>query len=221
MIDIEVLHRVSETLVARKEADPDSSYVSSLFHKGTDAICKKVAEEAAETIMAAKDKDLLHVVWEVTDLWFHYHDPARITSACPWTTCSPSSAAARACRASTRRSRGLPAKGIRAHAAIACSAASCGVRFPPTSSTKTSGCWRSTTSIPQRTGPCAGGSQEARRPRWPRPPRLNTEVALGRLMLAIANRIAVDQGSTDGFRSIINTGRVGLQEVYACAYAHS
>ncbi|KAB2969532.1 MAG: phosphoribosyl-ATP diphosphatase [Zoogloea sp.] len=71
MIDIEVLHRVSETLAARKEADPDSSYVSSLFHKGTDAICKKVAEEAAETIMAAKDKDLLHVVWEVTDVWFH------------------------------------------------------------------------------------------------------------------------------------------------------
>lgn len=71
MIDIEVLHRVSETLAARKEADPDASYVSSLFHKGTDAICKKVAEEAAETIMAAKDKDLLHVVWEVTDVWFH------------------------------------------------------------------------------------------------------------------------------------------------------
>ena len=36
-----------------------------------DAICKKVVEEAAETIMAAKDKDRLHLVWEVTDLWFH------------------------------------------------------------------------------------------------------------------------------------------------------
>jgi phosphoribosyl-ATP pyrophosphohydrolase len=71
MIDIEVLHRVAATLTERKQADPDSSYVSSLYAKGTDAICKKVAEEAAETIMAAKDKDLLHVVWEVTDLWFH------------------------------------------------------------------------------------------------------------------------------------------------------
>ncbi len=70
MIDIEVLHRVAETLAARKKADPDSSYVSSLYQKGTDAICKKVAEEAAETIMAAKDKDMLHL-WEVTDLWFH------------------------------------------------------------------------------------------------------------------------------------------------------
>ena len=35
---------------------------------------------------------------------------------------------------------------------------------------------------------------------------------LGR-MLAVANQIAVDQGSTDGFLSIINTGRVGGQEV--------
>ncbi|MBS0346914.1 MAG: histidine triad nucleotide-binding protein [Proteobacteria bacterium] len=32
-------------------------------------------------------------------------------------------------------------------------------------------------------------------------------------MLVLANQIAVDQGSTDGFRSIINTGRVGGQEV--------
>lgn len=39
----------------------------------------------------------------------------------------------------------------------------------------------------------------------------DTEV-LGR-MLVLANRIAVNQGSTDGFRSIINTGRVGGQEV--------
>ena len=45
MIDIEVLHR-GPNPAERKEASPDSSYVSSLFHKGTDAICKKVAEEA-------------------------------------------------------------------------------------------------------------------------------------------------------------------------------
>ena len=71
MIDLEVLRRVSETLAVRKEADPDSSYVSSLYTKGTDAICKKVAEESAELIMAAKDGDLRHVVGEATDLWFH------------------------------------------------------------------------------------------------------------------------------------------------------
>lgn len=71
MIDLEVIHRLQETLVARKGAAPDSSYVASLYAKGTDAICKKVAEEAAETIMAAKDGDRLHLVREVCDLWFH------------------------------------------------------------------------------------------------------------------------------------------------------
>ena len=71
MIDLEVIHRIQETIEARKGAAPDSSYVSSLYAKGTDAICKKVIEEAAETIMAAKDGDRLHLVRETCDLWFH------------------------------------------------------------------------------------------------------------------------------------------------------
>ena len=71
MINLEVLHRLQATLAERKNAAPDSSYVASLYAKGTDSICKKVAEEAAETIMAAKDGDHLHLVREVTDLWFH------------------------------------------------------------------------------------------------------------------------------------------------------
>ena len=71
MIDAEILHRLQKTLVERKDAAPDSSYVASLYAKGADAICKKVAEEAAETIMAAKDGDRLHLVREVADLWFH------------------------------------------------------------------------------------------------------------------------------------------------------
>ena len=71
MIDCQVLYRLAETLNKRRGAAPDSSYVASLYHKGTDAICKKVAEEAAETIMAAKDENLLHIVRETADLWFH------------------------------------------------------------------------------------------------------------------------------------------------------
>jgi histidine triad (HIT) family protein len=39
------------------------------------------------------------------------------------------------------------------------------------------------------------------------------EPLMGRLMVAAA-RIAREQGCVDGFRSIVNTGRVGLQEVY-------
>jgi phosphoribosyl-ATP pyrophosphohydrolase len=71
MIDLEVIHRVQATLIERKGAAPESSYVASLYAKGTDAICKKVVEEAAETIMAAKDGDRLHLVRETCDLWFH------------------------------------------------------------------------------------------------------------------------------------------------------
>ncbi len=39
------------------------------------------------------------------------------------------------------------------------------------------------------------------------------EAAMGRLMVA-AGKIAREQGCADGFRTIVNTGRVGLQEVY-------
>ena len=71
MNEMEVLQRLSATLEARKSAPAGSSYVASLYAKGTDSICKKVAEEAAETIMAAKDGDKPHLVYEVADLWFH------------------------------------------------------------------------------------------------------------------------------------------------------
>lgn len=71
MIHHEVLYRLADTLSERRGAAPDSSYVASLYHKGTEAICKKIAEEAAETIMAAKDGERLHIVREIADLWFH------------------------------------------------------------------------------------------------------------------------------------------------------
>lgn len=71
MIDAEVLQRLGRTLAERKQASADSSYVASLYAKGTDTICKKVAEEAAEVIMAAKDGNQRQIVYEVTDLWFH------------------------------------------------------------------------------------------------------------------------------------------------------
>ncbi len=71
MSDSTILQRLSETIAARKHADPASSYVAGLFSKGHEAILKKVAEESAETLMAAKDSDKLHLVRETADLWFH------------------------------------------------------------------------------------------------------------------------------------------------------
>jgi len=71
MIDPSILRRLGEALEARKEADPKSSYVAQLFAKGHDAILKKIGEEAAETLLAAKDGDKLRIVRETADLWFH------------------------------------------------------------------------------------------------------------------------------------------------------
>jgi len=67
----DILERLSRILEERKRADTDSSYVASLYAKGLDAILKKIGEEAAETLLAAKDGVPNQVVHEVADLWFH------------------------------------------------------------------------------------------------------------------------------------------------------
>ena len=67
----DVLHRLSETLAARRHADPESSYTAQLFAKGPDSILKKIGEECAELIMAGKEGNKLHVVWESTDVLYH------------------------------------------------------------------------------------------------------------------------------------------------------
>jgi phosphoribosyl-ATP pyrophosphohydrolase len=71
MIETTILRRLSETIAARKQADPATSYVASLFGMGQAAILKKVAEESAETLLASKDGDKLQIVRETADLWFH------------------------------------------------------------------------------------------------------------------------------------------------------
>ena len=70
----DALARLAAVIESRKPAnggDPDQSYVARLFAKGTDAILKKVGEEATETVMAAKDGVPEKIVYEVADLWFH------------------------------------------------------------------------------------------------------------------------------------------------------
>jgi len=71
MSDQDVLTRLAAVLEQRKQAAADSSYVASLYHKGLDAILKKVGEEATETILAAKSGDAQQLVYETADLWFH------------------------------------------------------------------------------------------------------------------------------------------------------
>jgi phosphoribosyl-ATP pyrophosphohydrolase len=67
----EILQRLTETIESRKQAASETSYVSKLFSKGEDAILKKIGEEATEVILASKEGDRTHLVYETADLWFH------------------------------------------------------------------------------------------------------------------------------------------------------
>jgi phosphoribosyl-ATP pyrophosphohydrolase len=72
----DVLKQLTVLLEQRKNnADPESSYVASLHHKGLNKILEKVGEEANEAIIAAKDAEHSgnnkEVVYELADLWFH------------------------------------------------------------------------------------------------------------------------------------------------------
>lgn len=70
----DILRQLEKVLQERRSADPDSSYVASLYAKGANRILEKVGEESTEVILAAKDhrpdapEELVH---ETADLWFH------------------------------------------------------------------------------------------------------------------------------------------------------
>lgn len=68
---VAVLSDVADVIDSRKGGDPKTSYVAKLFSKAPDGPLKKVGEEAAEVIMAAKDGDRDHLIYETADLWFH------------------------------------------------------------------------------------------------------------------------------------------------------
>ncbi len=67
----DILLELAQVLEGRKRADPESSYVASLYAKGLDTILKKIGEEATETVIAAKGGDREQLVYETADLWFH------------------------------------------------------------------------------------------------------------------------------------------------------
>jgi len=67
----DILGQLMQVLESRKQADKDTSYVAGLYHKGLDSILKKIGEESAETIIAAKGSDNGQIIHEMADLWFH------------------------------------------------------------------------------------------------------------------------------------------------------
>ena len=75
-----ILERLYQTILARKAAPQPDSYVSKLLQGNVDRILKKVAEEAGEVIIAAKNQKRDEIIYETADLFFHtllvlgYHD---------------------------------------------------------------------------------------------------------------------------------------------------
>jgi phosphoribosyl-ATP pyrophosphohydrolase len=67
----DVLKKLARTLELRKQADPETSYVASLYAGGINTILKKINEEATEAVIAAKSGDKNAIIHETADLWFH------------------------------------------------------------------------------------------------------------------------------------------------------
>jgi phosphoribosyl-ATP pyrophosphohydrolase len=67
----DTLQRLGETLAARREADPATSYTAALVQGGAERILKKVGEEATEVVIAGGGGDDDALVHEVADLWYH------------------------------------------------------------------------------------------------------------------------------------------------------
>ncbi|MEC3655125.1 bifunctional phosphoribosyl-AMP cyclohydrolase/phosphoribosyl-ATP diphosphatase HisIE [Bacillus siamensis] len=61
-----------ESVIAKRQAEmPEGAYTTYLFQEGVDKILKKVGEEAAEVIIAAKNRDHEELKWEAADLLYH------------------------------------------------------------------------------------------------------------------------------------------------------
>lgn len=67
----DVLKQLQSILESRRNADPSTSYVASLYRKGPEAISKKIGEEATEVVIAANSGDKTAIIHETADLWFH------------------------------------------------------------------------------------------------------------------------------------------------------
>jgi phosphoribosyl-ATP pyrophosphohydrolase/phosphoribosyl-AMP cyclohydrolase len=66
-----VLERLYTVIEGRRREMPEGSYTTYLFEKGLNKILKKVGEESAETIIAAKDGDTAALTAETADLVYH------------------------------------------------------------------------------------------------------------------------------------------------------
>ncbi|MDR2513585.1 MAG: bifunctional phosphoribosyl-AMP cyclohydrolase/phosphoribosyl-ATP diphosphatase HisIE [Christensenellaceae bacterium] len=66
-----ILQRVFALILDRKQNPKEGSYTNGLFDKGVDKIGKKLLEEAAETLIAAKNASRDEIAFESADLLYH------------------------------------------------------------------------------------------------------------------------------------------------------
>lgn len=71
MTDKKVLNELYEVIKDRKQKPMENSYTNYLFDKGIDKILKKVGEEAAEVIIAAKNTNNEELIGEICDVVYH------------------------------------------------------------------------------------------------------------------------------------------------------
>jgi phosphoribosyl-ATP pyrophosphohydrolase len=67
----DIIRELYDVVVSRKDTHEEGSYTCYLFDKGLDKILKKVGEESAETIIAAKNSDTELLTGEICDLIYH------------------------------------------------------------------------------------------------------------------------------------------------------
>ncbi len=66
-----ILDELYDVVLDRQANPKEGSYTNYLLNKGIDKICKKVGEESAEVIIAAKNKSKEEVIYEASDLLYH------------------------------------------------------------------------------------------------------------------------------------------------------
>jgi len=66
-----ILYELYDVIKDRQKNLPEGSYTTYLFTKGLDKILKKVGEENAEVIIAAKNREKSEVIYETADLIYH------------------------------------------------------------------------------------------------------------------------------------------------------
>lgn len=71
MEEYEILKKLEQVIIDREKERPEGAYTTYLFEKGVDKILKKVGEESAEVIIAAKNRDTEELKWEAADLLYH------------------------------------------------------------------------------------------------------------------------------------------------------